>query len=74
MQYKFLDIFLDNKELLKQEKKHLNQFLLENNSSQLENIYDFYKNDNDLLFVNGFMGTGKLQVVTTLFPFYLQRR
>lgn len=69
MQYNFLNIFLDNKDLLKQEKRQLNQFLLENNASQLENIYDFYKNNNDLLFVNGFMGTGKPQVVEYSFSF-----
>jgi len=69
MQYNFLNIFLDKKELQKQGKKKLNQFLLENNWSQLENIYDFYKNDNDLLFVNGFMGTGKLQIVDYSFSF-----
>jgi len=72
MQYNFLNIFLDKKELLKQEKKSLNQFLLENNWSQLENIYDFYRNDNDLLFVNGFMGTGKLQIVDYSFSFLSQ--
>jgi len=72
MQYNFLNIFLDKKELLKQEKSSLNQFLLENNSSQLENIFDFYRNNNDLLFVNGFLGTGKLQIVDYSFSFLSQ--
>lgn len=63
MQYKFLNIFFDKKDLLAQEKNSLNQFLLENNSLQLEKIHDFYENDLDLLCVNGFLGTGKAHLV-----------
>jgi len=67
MQYKFLNIFLDPKELLAQAKNKLdvdfNKFLLENNSSQVEKIYDFFKGNINLLYVNGFLGTGKASVV-----------
>lgn len=63
MEYKFLNIFLDPKELLAQSKKIINQFLLENNSSQIEKIYDFYKSNSNLLYVNGFLGTGKAEIV-----------
>jgi len=63
MKYQFLNIFLDEKELLKQEGSPINPTLLENNSNQIEKIYDFYKNDTNLLCINGFLGTGKAQVV-----------
>lgn len=63
MQYKFLNIFLDKKELLAQAKKVINTFLLENNSVQIEKIYDFYKSNINLLYVNGFLGTGKAEII-----------
>ena len=63
MQYKFLNIFLDPKKLLAQAEKPINRFLLENNSSQVEKIYEFYKGNVNLLYVNGFLGTGKVEIV-----------
>lgn len=63
MKYEFLNIFLDAKEILTQTTKKINPFLLENNSAQIEKIYQFYKSDVNLLFVNGFIGTGKAEVV-----------
>lgn len=62
MQYKFLNIFLDKKELLTQSKKGINPFLIENNSAQIEKIYDFYKSNTNLLYINGFLGTGKAEI------------
>ncbi len=41
----------------------INQFLIENNVSQIEKILNFFKSNNRLLLVNGFMGTGKTMVV-----------
>lgn len=63
MKYEFLNIFLDPKDIMSQTTKKINPFLLENNSSQIEKIYQFYKNDINLLFVNGFIGTGKAEIV-----------
>lgn len=63
MKYEFLNIFLSPKELLEQSKKEINSFLFENNTSQIEKIYDFFKNDSKLLFANGYLGTGKAQIV-----------
>ena len=63
MRYKFLNIFLDPKELLTQAKININPFLLENNAAQIEKLYDFFKGDTNLLFVNGFSGTGKAKIV-----------
>lgn len=63
MEYKFLNIFLDKQELLNQSQKSINPFLLENNSSQIEKLYEFYKSNVNLLYVNGFLGTGKAEIV-----------
>lgn len=67
MQYQFLNIFLDPKDLLYQAKNEaydkINHFLLENNESQLGKIYEFYKSNKNLLYVNGFLGTGKAEIV-----------
>lgn len=72
MQYKFVNIFLDKKDIMAQEKKSLNRFLLENNTEQLEKIYDFYNNDSDFLCINGFLGTGKTQIVDYSLSFVSQ--
>ena len=63
MLYKFLNTFLNPKELLTQAKVDINPFLLENNSNNVEKLYEFYKNDKSLLFINGFLGTGKAKIV-----------
>ena len=63
MKYQFLNFFLEKKDLLKQNSEVIDPFVLENNKENLENIYDFYGSEKPILFVNGFMGTGKKQVV-----------
>ena len=63
MKYQFLNFFLERKDLLKQNSEMIDPFLLENNRESLEFVYDFYGSLNPILFVNGFMGTGKSQVV-----------
>ena len=63
MQYKFLNLFLDKKDILSQNNEMIDSVLIENNVSQLENIYDFYGNERPILYVNGFLGTGKVQII-----------
>lgn len=63
MNYQFLNIFFDQKELLAQPYGAINPFLLENNDSQIKKIYEFYKSDINLLYINGFLGTGKAEIV-----------
>lgn len=69
MKYNFLNIFLEQDDLLNQTGSKINPFLLENNSNQLQKFYNFYKSDINLLYVNGFLGTGKAELVnySTLF-------
>lgn len=63
MHYNFLNIFLDPKEIFNQVKEKIDPILLENNNSQIEKLYEFYKNKTNLVYVNGFIGTGKTQIV-----------
>ena len=63
MQYKFLNLFLDKKDILSQNNEMIDSVLIENNASQLNDIYEFYKNERPILYVNGFLGTGKLQLI-----------
>lgn len=63
MQYQFLNIFLNQKELLAQSKTAIDPLLLENNAAQVEKIYNFYKSNVNLLYVNGFLGTGKSKII-----------
>ena len=63
MQYKFLNFFLDKKDLLSLNNEMIDPLLIENNVQQLDDIYEFYKNERPILYVNGFLGTGKVQLI-----------
>lgn len=63
MDYSFINQEFDQKTLSKNDISGINQFLLENNTKQIENIYDFLKCSSKLLLVNGFLGTGKKSIV-----------
>ena len=63
MAYSFTTLGFDRKNLLKNDISGINPFLLENNSKQVNFIYDFLGGRNRLLLVNGFMGTGKYSLV-----------
>ena len=64
----FIDEVADKKTILKQDIG-VNPFLLENNVNQIEKILNFFKSDNRLLLVNGFLGTGKVLVVNQALSF-----
>lgn len=63
MQYKFLNFFLDKKDLLTLNNEMIDPILIENNEQQLNDVYEFYKNERPILYVNGFLGTGKVQLI-----------
>lgn len=68
----FINGITDRKELLKNEKGSINQFLLENNISQIESIQSFLCSNVPLLLVNGFMGTGKTRITNYALSFLNQ--
>ncbi len=63
MSIRFIDESFDKKNLTADELSGMNKFLLENNKKQLETIYNFYGSCTQLLLVNGFLGTGKTQII-----------
>ena len=63
MDYKFLREDLDKNDLSNQTKVEIDNILLQNNEDQIKKIYKFYSEKNNLLFVNGFLGTGKFEVI-----------
>ncbi len=62
MEFKFLNFFLDKKDLLSQDSEMLASVLLENNKEQLQSFYEFYEGNSSILYINGFLGTGKVQL------------
>lgn len=63
MNYDFLNPNLKIEDLLSENSSDINTFLLQNNREQLENLYNFYKGEINLLNVNGFLGVGKSEIV-----------
>lgn len=63
MEYSFIDDIVEQRLLLKSDFSGVNALLLENNAKQLEKLYDFFKSEKPLMLLNGFLGTGKSQVV-----------
>lgn len=72
MKYKFENIFLDEKELMSLNSEMIDPILIENNKSQLKEVYEFYKNEHPILYVNGFLGTGKVQLINYSLNFLSQ--
>lgn len=64
----FLTETIDKKIIQKQDIG-INPILIENNISQIEKIADFFTQPCPLLLVNGFMGTGKFQIVNQALSF-----
>ena len=58
----FITEAVDKKTIQKQ-NIGINQFFIENNLSQIEQIIQFLKSQSKLLLINGFMGTGKILAV-----------
>ena len=71
MQYSFTKEIDDKKELYKN-ILNLNPFLLENNTNQINKIYEFLNSPKPLLLINGFLGTGKEPIVDHALTFKAQ--
>lgn len=64
----FINEVVDKKTILKQDIG-INPILVENNVAKIENVLEFFNTPSPLLLVNGFMGTGKVQVLNHAFSF-----
>jgi len=72
MSFRFTDESFDTKNLINTELSGVNQFLLENNKNQLDSLLSFYNSDTPFMLVNGYMGTGKTQIVKHSLSFLKQ--
>lgn len=64
----FIKEVVDKKTIQKQDIG-INPILIENNLGKIESILEFFNTPSSLLLVNGFMGTGKVQVVNQALSF-----
>lgn len=58
-----------DKKIIQKQDIGINPILIENNLGKIENILEFFNTPSPLLLVNGFMGTGKVQVVNQALSF-----
>lgn len=66
----FLESGIDIKDFHKNTVSGINQYLLENNTNQINDLVKFFHNDSKLMLVNGFLGTGKTRVVDHVTKFF----
>ena len=69
MDYKFLDSVVDIDKISLPESDKINPFLLKNNYADIIKGIDFINSDDVLLYVHGFLGTGKRQYINYISEF-----
>ena len=62
MEYKFLDN-INTEEFELPESPKINKFLLKNDFAEILKVLNFFNSEGKLLYVHGFLGTGKRQVI-----------
>ena len=63
MEHKFLDSAVDQENIILPNSDKINPFLLRNNYSDIIKAIDFIASDEILLYIHGFLGTGKRQFI-----------
>ena len=58
-----------DKKTIQKKETGINSYLIENNIEKIEEITEFFSQHESLLLVNGFMGTGKTQIVNQALSF-----
>lgn len=69
MDYKFLDKGIDIEDIVLPNSDKINPFLLKNNYSEIIKAIDYIASDEILLYVHGFLGTGKRQFINYISEF-----
>ena len=69
MEYKFLDKSIQTENIILPNSDKINPFLLRNNYADIIKAVDFIASDEKLLYVHGFMGTGKRQFINYICDF-----
>ncbi|MBR6126984.1 hypothetical protein IKQ21_04790, partial [bacterium] len=63
MKYVFLDKNIEVENVVLPESEKINRFLLKSNHSEIVKIIDFLASEEKFLYVHGFLGTGKRQII-----------
>ena len=63
MEYSFLENSVESDNIILPESDKINPMLLKNNNSEIVKIIDFLSSEEQFLYVHGFLGTGKRQII-----------
>ena len=63
MQYNFLDEKINTQDFVLPASGKINHYLLKNNNTEILKALDFFGGDGKLLYIHGFLGTGKRQFI-----------
>ncbi len=69
MNYNFLDSTVEEENIILPDSDKINPFLLKNNYADLIKAVDFFTSDEILLYIHGFLGTGKRQFINYITEF-----
>ena len=69
MSYDFLDRSVNINNLILPNSDKINTFLLKNNDAEITKAIDFIASDETFLYIHGFMGTGKRQLINYVCDF-----
>ena len=69
MEFKYLDVDLEKENFILPGSARINEFLLKNHSNDIKKAIDFMDTDGKLLYIHGFLGTGKRQFINYLSGF-----
>ena len=69
MEYNFLDSSVDRENLTLPNSDKINEFLLKNNSAEIVKSIEFLGAEEKFLYIHGFLGTGKRQIINYLTEF-----
>ncbi len=69
MEYKYLDSLYNKDDLILPASDRIDRFLLKNHYSDVMKAIDFIKSDGNLLYIHGFLGTGKRQFINYVTEF-----
>ena len=70
MDYKFLDREFINDDIILPDSDRINHFLLKNHYADAVKALDFFATDGKLLYIHGFLGTGKRQFINYISGFF----
>ena len=69
MEYKYLDSLYNKDDIVLPSSDRIDRILLKNNSAEVMKAIEFFKSQGKLLYIHGFLGTGKRQFINYITEF-----